>query len=201
VRLVLASGSRYRRALLESAGFDVVVDPPEVDERALDGQLRVLGPEGLALELARRKLDAVRGRHPGAVVVAGDQVGILEGPEGPALLGKRPTFDAAVAQLRSMSGRTHRLVNGLVVLDTSTGRRSEGVDVQVVRFRDLTDDEIARYVRRFEPFDTAGSYRLEDQEEMGPGEGFVVSVEGEDPSGVLGLPLPLLGRLLERIAS
>jgi septum formation protein len=134
-------------------------------------------------------------------VVAGDQVGVLDTPGGPVMLTKQPTVDGAVAQLLAMSGTTHRLVNGLVALDTATGAVVSGVDVQVVTFRTLGSDEALEYVERFEPFDTAGSYRLEDQDALGPGRGFVVSVVGEDPSGVVGLPLPLLRRLLDRLGA
>lgn len=199
--LVLASGSRYRARLLAEHGWTVTVDPPGIDERAADHLLAELGPEGLALELARRKLAAVAPRHPGDVVVAADQVGVLgEGP-GATMLTKAADPEAAVAQLLALGGTRHRLVNGLVVCDTRTGAVAEGVDVQVVTMRPLSGAEVRDYVARFEPFDTAGSYRLEDGAEMGPGGAFVTGVVGEDPSGVLGLPLPLLRRLLDRVAA
>ena len=126
---------------------------------------------------------------------------MLEGRSGPELLTKQPTAEGAVAQLLAMSGRTHRLVNGLVVVDTATDRAVTGVDVQRVTFRAVDEREVRDYVDRFRPFDTAGSYRLEDQDRMSPGRGFVVGIEGEDPSGVLGLPLPLLDRLLAEVVS
>lgn len=198
---MLASGSRYRAALLAEAGLEAEVDPPGIDERALDDGFLALGPEAFALDLARRKAEAVAPRHPGAVVIAGDQVGVLDTAAGPVMLTKQPTLDGAVEQLLSMSATTHRLVNGLVVLDTTRGTSAAGVDVQEVTFRTLTRAEVADYVGRFEPFDTAGSYRLEDQDALGPGRGFVVSVVGEDPSGVVGLPLPLLRRLLDQLGA
>jgi len=187
--------------MLAGAGMAAVVDPPDVDERAADPLLAQVGPEGLALELARRKAAAVAPRHRGARVIAADQVGLLgEGPDA-VMLTKQPTAEGAVDQLVAMSAGTHRLVNGLVVLDVDSGRRVEGVDVQVVTMRAFTRAEAEAYVARFEPFDSAGSYRLEDQEAMGEGAGFVVQVHGEHDSGVLGLPLPLLRRLLARITS
>jgi septum formation protein len=170
-----------------------------VDERALDDGFALLGPEGHALDLARRKARSVSPRHPGRVVVAADQVGVLDTGDGPVLLTKQPTTEGAVAQLRSMSATTHRLVNGLVVVGPD-GVAHEGVDVELVTMRAFGEEEALAYVRRFEPFDTAGSYRLEDQEQLPPGEGLVVSVAGEDRSGVLGLPLPLLRRLLALVS-
>lgn len=194
--LVLASSSKYRASMLDRAGFEVVVDPPDVDERSLDPLLDVLGPAGLALELARRKAWSVAPRHPGGLIVAGDQVGTVQTDGAMLLLTKQPTVEGAVAQLCLMAGTAHELVNGLVVVDTRSGRVHEGTDVQLVTMRAFSQAEAGQYVERFEPFDSSGSYRLEDQEKMLPLEPFVTSVAGEDPSGVLGLPIPLLRRLL-----
>ena len=107
--------------MLAAAGIEAFVDPPEVDERAWDDQLGVLGPDGLALELADRKAAAVAPRHADALVVAGDQVGVVRAGGAERLLTKQPLADGAVEQLMTMSGTTHELVNGLVVLDTATG--------------------------------------------------------------------------------
>jgi septum formation protein len=197
--LVLASSSRYRARLLADAGIDVTIDPPDVDERAFDDLLGTLGADGLALELARRKAMAVADRHPDAVLIAADQVGVLTTADGQRLLTKQPTLEGAVDQLLAMSGTSHELVNGLVVLDTRAGRSVEGVDRQQVVMRTFGREEAHGYVTRFEPWDSSGSYRLEDQEAMSPIEPFVEEVRGEHDSGVLGLPLPLLRRLLEQL--
>lgn len=198
-RVVLASSSRYRATLLADAGIDAEIDPPKVDERAWDDQLGPLGADGLALELARCKVADVASRHPDALVIAGDQVGVLLVGGVETMLTKQPDSDDAVAQLSAMSGTTHELVNGLVVLDTSSGRSAEGVDRQLVTMRRFTDDEARSYVTRFAPLDSSGSYRLEDQEQMAPLAPFVTEVVGEHDSGVLGLPLPLLHRLLAEL--
>ncbi len=179
---------------------------PDVDERALDDWLVTRGPAALAVELASRKLADVLARRPadlrGLPVVAADQVGVLLVDGEPTMLTKRGDHAGAVAQLRRLSGTTHELVNGLAV--SRLGRMATGVDVQRVTFRDLSDDEIDAYVERARPFDTAGSYRLEDDApgRRPPGsEPFVVEVVGEDPSGVLGLPIPLLDRLLAQVGA
>ena len=198
--IVLASGSPYRARLLADAGYEAEVDPPDVDERSLDEGFARLGPEGHALDLARRKAHAVAPRHPGRTVVAADQVGVLDGDGGaPVMLTKQPTAEGAVAQLLALSGTTHRLVNGVVVI-VPDGNEAAGVDVQVVTMRTVGVDEARAYVERFRPFDTAGSYRLEDQDGMPDGLGFVSSVRGEDPSCVVGLPIPLLRRLLAEVS-
>lgn len=199
---MLASGSRYRAKVLREAGYEVEVDPPAVDERALD-ELFAEDPHRLALELAQLKAADVAPRHPDATVLAGDQVGVLVTEHGARQLTKQPEEEGAVEQLLAMSGTTHQLVNGLVLVRTGGSgvvqRSLGGLDVQEVTMRAFTREEALAYVRRFEPFDSAGSYRLEDQDEMEPEERFVVDVRGEDPSGVLGLPLPLLSRLLDEL--
>ncbi|MFI5044460.1 MAG: Maf family protein [Acidimicrobiales bacterium] len=197
-RVVLASGSRSRADVLRAQGVDADVDPPDVDERAFDHVFADAGAESLALTLARAKADAVAERHPDSVVIAGDQVGVVDGADGARMLTKQPGRVGAVAQLLGMAGTTHRLVNALVVLDTATHSRADGIDIQVVTMRRFTEAEAAAYVDRFEPWESAGSYRLEDGADM-PAP-FVIDVVGEDDSGVLGLPLPLLERLVLRVA-
>lgn len=198
-RLVLASGSPYRARLLGEAGYDLVIDPPGVDERSADHLLAGSGPGGLALELARRKAAVVAQRHPGATVLAGDQVAVVDARSGLRQLHKQPDVDAAVEQLMAISGTTHRLHNGVYVLDVDTGTSVEGIDVQEVTMRRFERSEARRYVERFRPFDTAGCYRLEDGSEMGPLEPFVTTVVGEDPTGVLGVPIPMISRMLQRL--
>ena len=194
--VVLASASPYRARLLVGLVAEVHIDAPEVDERALDPMFEQLGAARFALELARRKAAVVAGRHPGALVLAGDQVGVLERDGILMQLTKQLAIDSAVAQLLAMSGSTHRLVNALVVERAGTGRRVEGIDEVEVTMRRFDASEARDYVERFTPFDTAGSYRLEDGDAMAPLAPFVTSVVAEHDSGVLGLPLPLLARML-----
>jgi len=201
--IVLASGSRYRAELLASFGIRAVIDPPDVDERIFDVRLDELGPDGLSVALALLKADDVAPRHRGRFVVAADQVGVIERAPGAAvLLTKQPDVEAAVSQLMVMSGTRHHLVNGVAVVGPS-GVVTTGVDVQVVTMRAFTEAEARDYVVRFEPFDTSGSYRLEDGEALerlhGAGAALVESVTGEDPSGVLGMPMPLLRRMLAEL--
>lgn len=197
--IVLASGSRYRAGILASAGIPAEIDPPAVDERSLDARLSGIGPERLAVELALLKARDVAPRHSGSFVVAADQLGILTTDDGRCtMLTKRGDVLGAVEQLMGMAGTTHRLVNGVVVLDPGGGM-FQGVDVQTIRMRRYDERHARAYVERFAPFDTTGSYRLEDDatlESERPGSGLVAEVRGEDPSGVIGLPLPLLRRLL-----
>lgn len=197
--LVLASGSVYRARLLAEAGYSVVVDPPDIDERSLDHLLDPLGAGGLAVELARRKALAVADRHAGSVVLGGDQVGVVVAEGETRQLHKQADADAAVAQLMTISGTTHHLHNGMFVWDVDSTIGVAGVDVTVVTMRSFCEEEARCYVQRFEPFDTAGSYRIEDGASMAPLEAFVTDVIAEDPSAVLGVPLAMLERMLEEL--
>lgn len=193
-RLVLASTSRYRAALLAATGVAFETAAPHVDERALDHRFAELGPEGFALELALRKARSVAAREPDAppdaLVIGGDQVAVLVHTEPPVLLHQPGTPERAVAQLMEMSGTTHVLVNGLAVIDTATGREHTAVDRQEITMHAFAEGEAQAYVEEFAPLDCAGGYRLEDDA------GLVRAVVGEHRSGVIGLPLPTLGRLL-----
>lgn len=198
-RLVLASGSRYRARVLADAGMIPRTIPPDVDERALDHMLDNSTPEQHALVLAEAKAMSVAAVVKDSIVIGADQLGVCDRAGDQVILHKRDNVDDAVAQLMMMSGTTHRLVNGLVVVDTSTGNLRSGIDVMQITMRRFTRVEALRYVEAFRPFDSAGSYRIEDQEQMVPEERLVTDVAGEDPSGVLGMPLPLLHRLLRSL--
>jgi septum formation protein len=198
-RIVLASGSAYRSRLLRDSGLVVEIDPPDVDERRFDHMLHHEGAGALALELARRKAAAVAARHPGSWVVAADQVGVVGEGRDACLLTKCSTADAAVEQLMALQGGTHRLVNGVVVMAAPDGPSVEGIDEQLVRMRPFGEPEARRYVERFAPYDTVGSYRMEDDAAMERRDRLLESVVGEDVSGVVGLPLPLLWRMFAEL--
>jgi septum formation protein len=189
--LVLASTSPYRRALLEGAGIAHTVVAPDFDERALDHELARLGAEALAIEIARGKARSVV-VDDGTVVLAADQLAVLEQDDGSSrLLTKPGTTDRAVDQLVAMAGRTHRLVNGLVLRDPSTDSEWAMSDVHRVTMRPYDRDDAVAYVERFRPLDCVGAYRLEDDADL------IESVDGSGRSGVIGLPLDAVRDLLE----
>lgn len=192
--LVLASSSRYRGQLLREAGIEFVAVAPGVDERELDERFAELGPSGYALELARRKAAAVERRarslDPAALVLAADQVVTLSG----RVLHQPGDARRAVAQLAEMSGTTHELLNAVVLRAVDTGEEYHEIDRHSITMRAFSAAEAGAYVHEFQPFDCAGGYRLEDDA------GLVESVIGEDPSGVIGLPIPTVRRLFERFS-
>ena len=151
--LVLASTSRYRRALLERLDVPFVVVAPGVDESARPGE----AAGALALRLAQAKARAVAADWPDALVIGSDQVADCNGQH----VGKPGNRDTALTQLRMLSGQTVTFHTGLALVDARSDRcRVELVDVAST-FRVLSDAEIATYVYREQPFDCAGSVKSE----------------------------------------
>lgn len=192
-RFVLASTSSYRAAVLRSADYVFESLAPEVDERAYDDRFSELGPDGYVLLLAEAKARSVATRLTDGLVLGCDQIAVLDavGDTGPTLLHQPGTVDRAVAQLMSMSASTHSLINALVLIDVATGEQWSALDRHRVTMAAYDETEARRYVEQFQPLDCAGGYRIEDDA------GLLASLEGEDRSGVIGLPLPTLERLLD----
>ncbi len=184
--IVLASTSRYRKALLERLGIPFEVDFPDCDERKLEA---VGGHSGeIALRLAHAKAASVRARRRTDLVIGSDQFVVCDGQ----ILHKPITAERACEQLAQLSGRTHELVTGVVLLGPS-GFDTAHVDVTRLRMRSLEPEAIARYVEREQPFDCCGSYRVERL-----GITLFESVEGEDFTAIEGLPLIAVSRMLRK---
>jgi septum formation protein len=182
---VLGSTSRYRRELLERLRIPFVVTAPDVDETPQPGE----APKALAQRLALAKARAVAAIHPEAVVIGSDQVADLAGQP----LGKPGEHARAVAQLRQMRGQTVIFQTALAVVCLASG--FEQVDLAEVRvvFRDLSDDEIEAYLLAEQPYDCAGSAKSE-----GLGIALLESIDNDDPTALIGLPLIRTARLLRQ---
>lgn len=183
MKLVLASTSAYRKMLLERLCIPFDTDRPETDETPLPGE----APPATAERLAAEKARAVAGRWPDALIIGSDQVAYLDGE----VFGKPGTEARAIAQLQRMRGRTITFHTALALLNTRSGHlQMDGVPTQV-RFRDLSDDEIRRYVAKERPLDCAGSAKSE-----GLGIALLDAMPGDDPTALIGLPLIALSRML-----
>jgi septum formation protein len=167
---------------------------PRFDEGALRHRFGEVSPGAFALELARGKALSLRDQHPNAWILAGDQVGVLLGAKGPALLSKPGTVDRAVTQLLMMAGHTHELWNGIVLAAPAGGEVREIVDRQRLTMRDFGESEARAYVERHRPLECAGAYRVEDA-----GIRLFERIEGEDFTGIMGLPLLAVSRLLREV--
>lgn len=175
-QIVLASTSPYRRELLARLGLPFEIANPAVVESALPDEL----PEATALRLSEAKALAVSKDFPEALIIGSDQVACLDG----RIYGKPGTHENAVKQLQTMRGRSVNFFTGLCLLNAKTGNSHVGGVPTLVTFRDLSDSEIERYLRREQPYNCAGSAKSE-----GLGIAIIAKMEGSDPNALIGLPL------------
>ena len=196
MRLVLASASPARRALLRAAGVDPVVSVSHVDEHALLAELTGVSPAdtvtALALAKARDVAATTAGPGPDAVVVGCDSMLLLDGE----LIGKPGTVDAARARWERMAGRAGELLTGHAVVVLRGGVAAgevAGHASTAVSFASPTPAELEAYLASGEPLGVAGAFTLD-----GLGGWFVEGIEG-DPSNVVGLSLPLTRHLLAEV--
>ncbi len=183
--LVLASGSPYRKALLEKLQLSFVTAAPDVDETPNFNE----APEQLAMRLAAAKARALRESFPQHLIIGSDQVALLGGRK----LHKPGGFDDAVAQLEAAAGRSLRFYTGVSVFNSQSGRQLNAIDVCQVHLRQLIRRQIEDYVHRERSYDCVGTFKSE-----GLGIALIRSFEGEDPNALVGLPLIKLVDLLHR---
>ncbi len=175
---MLASRSPRRRTLLESVGLSFEIEAADIDETPLPGEPPI--PYGLRVAEAKSRAVAAKGR----AVLAADTVVALDG----RILAKAEDAEDAARMLRALSGRWHT-VHTAVVLARGPDTLFELVSSEV-RFRALSDPEIARYLASGEPMDKAGAYGIQ-----GEGGALVAEVRGSY-TNVVGLPLEETLRLL-----
>ncbi len=183
-QVILASGSPYRRQLLDRLGLPYSAQAPDVDETPSRDE----SPDAYVERLARKKAEALAGEHPDALIIGSDQAAVIDGH----ILGKPRTKARAQAQLIRASGRTVEFLTGIALLDTRSGKLQSDVVPFRVHFRQLDPTAVDRYLEREQPYDCAGSFKAE-------GLGIVLfeRMEGDDPTALIGLPLIRLTGMLQ----
>lgn len=180
MELILASSSPYRRQLLATAGIPCQCQPPHVDEASLiaEGLAQSIAPGQICQLVARAKAQAVARQFPHDGVLGSDQMLLFQGE----IWGKPGTPAAALAQLERLSGQTHQLLTAFTLITPEN--TIERLVTSTMTMRPLGRPELERYLAHDEPWDCAGSYRWEAR-----GITLFESVETEDPTAIIGLPL------------
>ncbi len=186
-RLILASGSAYRRELLSRLRLPFTVTSPDIDETALPEEL----PASTALRLAQAKAEAVAQQNSEALIIGSDQVAVLDGIQ----IGKPGNHENALAQLLKMQGRSVVFHTALCLLDTqkypgANAIQRCNIETQVT-FRNLPSSQLDAYLRIEQPYDCAGSAKNE-----GLGIVLIKSIDSNDPTALTGLPLIALTSML-----
>ncbi|MBB2496400.1 Maf family protein [Aquipseudomonas ullengensis] len=181
--LVLASSSPYRRELLTRLRQPFTWSAPAVDETPHPGE----NAENLVRRLAESKARALSEAHPHHLIIGSDQVAVL----GEQILGKPHDFTRAHRQLVAASGTSVTFITGLAVLNSATGDCQIDAIPFTVHFRQLSDEQINRYLEAEQPYDCAGSFKAE-----GLGVSLFRATEGEDATSLVGLPLIRLVSML-----
>lgn len=175
-KLILGSTSPYRRELLARLRIPFEVAAPDVDETAQASET----PKQLACRLAMAKARAVATQFPACVVIGSDQVAELDGQA----LGKPGNHARATAQLHQMRGKTVIFQTAVAVVCLETGFAQMDLAQVKVKFRALSDAEIEAYLQAETPYDCAGSAKSE-----GLGIALLESIDNDDPTALVGLPL------------
>lgn len=183
--LLLASTSPFRKALLDKFQYPFETANPNTDESSLSGE----SAEALVQRLAEQKAKACENNYPEHLIIGSDQVCVINGK----IMGKPHTVENACLQLKAASGQIVTFYTGLCLYNAKTGQSDVICEPFHVHFRQLTEQEIKRYIEREMPLYCAGSFMCE-----GLGIALFNKLEGRDPNTLIGLPLIALREMLEK---
>jgi septum formation protein len=176
--IVLASSSPRRKELLEKIGLKFIVDHSNYPEDLHSN----LPPQQMVESISIGKAMAVAEAHRDAIIIAADTIGVFRRKK----MGKPRTMDEAREMLREMSGKSHKVITGIAIVDAAHNKTvSWSVETRVY-FRKINEEEINNYVKSGEPLDKAGAYAIQ-----GLGSVIVEKIKG-DFYNVMGLPLSSL---------
>jgi septum formation protein len=182
--LILASASPRRQELLRNAAIPFAVQPANIDETPLPGEL----PRDYAERLAREKATTISRERPEDYVLGADTIVVID----ETILGKPRDASDAARMLRLLSGRTHEVITGVCLAGPIDGDIEQASATTRVTMRKISDDEIRDYIATGEPMDKAGAYAIQ-----GIASRWIPRIEG-DYSNVVGLPVALVYGMLKK---
>ncbi len=185
MNLILASSSPFRKELLNRLHLEYSCISPDVDESVLINE----SPDLYVRRLAKLKAETIAKDHTNSVVIGSDQCAVIDGK----ILGKPGNFDKAFLQLKSAQGKTVVFHTGVCVMHKQNNFCETDNILYHVAFRNLSDQQITHYLHTEEPYNCAGSFKSEAY-----GISLFSSMEGSDPTALMGLPLIRLISMLEK---
>ena len=184
-RITLASSSPRRKALLQEVGLSFDIYHSNIDEDIKKGE----SPTEHCLRLAEEKTKAAAKKVKNCWILGADTIVFIDN----SILGKPSDIKEAKEMLSLLSGRYHKVVTAFCILNASTGKKVKRVVESRVKIKNLTDKEIADYIKTGEPLDKAGAYAVQ-----GIGSFMIESIEGSY-TNVVGLPMEELKETLEEM--
>jgi septum formation protein len=182
--IILASASVRRRELLRKAGYEFKVVPPEIDESAFSITDARNYAEGLALAKAKN----VSGRFPESLVIGADTVVDFRGE----IIGKAADAKEAEVIVRKLFSGPHKVITGVAIVREADGTEIVESESTTVYPKTLTDKEVAEHIKGGTWQGKAGAYAIQED-----GDAFIEQIEGS-MTNVVGLPMELLGRMMEK---
>jgi len=189
-QLIIASGSKYRHQRLKDAGLNFSYISPDIDETPLRNE----SPDILSSRLAKTKAEKIAERLDTGIVFGSDQVASVTIEKKPILLGKPLSFENAKRQLMQCSGNSVIFHTALHLIDVSNNQSISEINTVEVKFRKLGEQDIENYLRIDEPFDCAGSFKMEKAGIL-----LFESITSTDPNALIGMPMIALTNCLEKI--
>ncbi|MAZ39403.1 MAG: septum formation inhibitor Maf [Legionellales bacterium] len=185
MNIILASSSPARKRLLTRLQLPFITISPDIDETAYKNE----DATALVSRLAKQKAKKVAQTNPNSLIIASDQVAVIDGK----ITGKPLTHENAVKQLSAVNGKICHFINGLCLLNSKTGHLQLATVPFDVKFRSLSPALIEYYLKRDKPYQCAGSIKSEGLAII-----LFEALLGSDPSALEGLPLITLIQMLEK---
>ncbi|MCM2324946.1 MAG: Maf family protein [Candidatus Woesearchaeota archaeon] len=184
-QIILASSSPRRKRLLEPLFSNLKIQPSDFEENNSENIL----PAKLAMKHALGKAREVASRNKSGIVIGADAFVVLDGK----VLGKPKDEEDAFEMLKKQNGRWTEVISGVAVIDIDNDKEYAEYELTKVKMNKMTDEEILAYINTKDPMDKAGAFGMQDK-----GAVFVEKIDGCF-SNVVGLPLPLLRKMLKKI--
>lgn len=185
-KIILASTSIYRKQQLERLNFPFVTAAPDVDEDSFKN--KGLDHSDLSRELSLLKARNIAVQDPTAIVIGGDQVASFN----KSILSKPKTKENAFNQLKKLAGNEHKLITSLAIIQND--KEYIHTCIATMKMRELSDEQLLRYIDIDEPLHSCGSYRLEAL-----GISLFEKIDCEDYTSIIGIPLMWTARTLSKL--